>query len=74
MISYRIPITILFSLLFLLYLLTTLLFPNYKVLFTPNSLLFQQENKENVIIDESNFEDLQEILRQVFCMKNAPMT
>ena len=52
----------------------TLLFPNYKVLFTPNSLLFQQENKENVIIDESNFEDLQEILRQVFCMKNAPMT
>lgn len=51
----------------------TLLFPDYKVLFTPNSLLFQQENKENIIIDESNFEQLQDVLRQVFCMKNAPM-
>lgn len=51
----------------------TLLFPNYKVLFTPNSLLFQQKDKENVIVDEKNFEQLQEILRQIFCMKNAPM-
>ena len=51
----------------------TLLFPNYKVLFTPNSLLFQQDNEESIIIDESNFELLQDVLRQVFCMKNAPM-
>ena len=52
----------------------TLLFPSYKVLFTPNSLLFQlQDSAENVIVDENNFEILQEILRQVFCMKNAPM-
>ena len=51
----------------------TLLFPEYKILFTPNSLLFQQQDKENIIIDENNFEILQEVLRQVFCMKNAPM-
>ena len=50
-----------------------LLFPEYKILFTPNSLLFQQQDKENIIIDENNFEILQEVLRQVFCMKNAPM-
>ena len=52
----------------------TLLFPDYKILFTPNSLLFQRENQENIMIDENNFEQLQEVLRQVFCMKNAPMT
>lgn len=51
----------------------TLLFPDYKILFTPNSLVFQRENQESVIIDENNFEQLQEILRQIFCMKNAPM-
>ena len=51
----------------------TLLFPMYKILFTPKSLLFQQENQENIIIDENNFEQLQDVLRQVFCMKNAPM-
>ena len=51
----------------------TLLFPDYKILFTPNSLLFQQENQETIIIDENNFELLQNVLRQVFCMKNAPM-
>ena len=31
----------------------TLLFPEYKILFTPNSLLFQQQDKENIIIDEN---------------------
>ena len=51
----------------------TLIFPEYKVLFTPNSLLFQKEN-ETIIVDNNNFELLQEILRQIFCMKNAPMS
>ena len=50
----------------------TLLFPDYKVLFTPNSLLFQID-KDSIIIDENNFELLQEVLRQIFCMSNAPM-
>ena len=50
----------------------TLLFPDYKVLFTPNSMLFQID-KDSVIVDENNFELLQEVLRQIFCMSNAPM-
>lgn len=50
----------------------TLIFPEYRILFTPNSLLLQKDN-ETIIIDESNFELIQDIWRQVFCMKNAPM-
>lgn len=50
----------------------TLLFPKYKVLFTPNSLLFQKEN-ESVIIDATNFETLQNVLKLIFCAKNGPM-
>ena len=53
----------------------TLLFPQQQVLFTPNSLLFRQKDGEgeNVIIDINNFEILQEVLRQVFCVTNGPM-
>ena len=50
----------------------TLLFPSYKVLFTPSSLLFQHQDN-SIIIDESNFESLQNVLRQIFCMKTGPM-
>ena len=42
----------------------TLLFPKYNVLFTPRSLLFQQDGQEAIIIDEGNFELLQEGLRE----------
>ena len=51
----------------------TLLFPNYKILFTPNSLLLQDKDNQNIIIDENNFEVLQDKLRLVFCAKNGPM-
>lgn len=51
----------------------TLLFPDYKFLFTPNSLLLKKENQDDVIIDESNFEIIQEVLRQIFCMKETSM-
>ena len=50
----------------------SLLFPDYKILFTPNSLLFQKE-ENSIIIDISNFEELQDVFRLVFCMKNATM-
>ena len=50
----------------------TLLFPDYKVLFTPRSILLQKD-EESIMIDESNFEQLQEIFRRIFCMSNAPM-
>lgn len=44
-----------------------LLFPSYQIFFTPRSIVFNQ-NEENFIIDEGNFESLQEVLKQVFCL------
>lgn len=49
-----------------------LIFPNYNVLFTPQSLIFQKED-QTVMVDETNFEALQLVLRTVFCAKNGPM-
>ncbi len=52
----------------------TLLFPNKQVLFTPQSLLFRDiDVGESIMIDENNFEQLQDILRQIFCVNLAPM-
>lgn len=50
-----------------------LCFPDYKVLITPNSLIFNKEGQSGIIIDEKNFEPLQNILRKIFCMKDGPM-
>lgn len=50
-----------------------LLFPEYKILLTPNSLIFQKENTDNIIIDENNFDFLQEALRLIFCVNQGPM-
>lgn len=50
----------------------TLLFPEYNVLFTPKSFLLQKEDN-TIIIDGTNFEKLQEILRLIFCTSNGPM-
>lgn len=47
------------------------LFPKYKILITPNSLIFN-ENGQN-IVDETNFEYLQNILKLVFCQNIGPM-
>lgn len=49
-----------------------LLFPDYKVSLTPNSILFIKD-KETIIIDGNNFDDLQEIIRLIFCLKTEPM-
>lgn len=49
-----------------------LIFPGYKVLLTPRSILIEKE--ENLLtIDETNFEALQKILQQVFCINSGPM-
>ena len=48
----------------------TLLFPSYKVMFTPRALLLNSSNG-NVMIDEDNFESLQEVFRQVFCLSSS---
>ena len=50
----------------------TVLFPTMKVILTPQSILLNEDNNSS-IIDATNFEDLQEILRKVFCMDNAAM-
>ena len=48
----------------------TLVFPNTKVAFTPRSMLLIQDGV-NVTIDEGNFEILQSVLIQQFCIKNT---
>lgn len=57
-------------------LVLSLVLPEYNILFTPNSIVLQPHNKEleNRTIDIENFEQLQEVLRLVFCMKEGPMT
>lgn len=57
-------------------LVLSLVLPEYNILFTPNSIVLQPHNKEleNKTIDIENFEQLQEVLRLVFCMKEGPMT
>lgn len=49
-----------------------LVFPNSKVAFTPNSILFLSEGNTSTV-DANNFEILQEALRTIFCMRNGPM-
>lgn len=50
-----------------------LLFPDFQVLLTPQSLVFQKQGQDSVIIDVNNFEQFQDYLRQVFCTKTGPM-
>ena len=45
----------------------TVLFPKYQILFTPRSILFKQ-GEGDFIIDEGNFEKLQQVLTKVFCL------
>ena len=46
----------------------TLILPNYKPMFTPRTLVLQGDNM--VTIDEKNFEFLQEVLKEIFCIKS----
>lgn len=47
-------------------------FPKYKVLLTPNSLLFQ-ESEGTKMVDERNFDFFQNIIKEVFCQFSGPM-
>ena len=47
-----------------------ILFPKYKVILTPRTLLFKNDAL-NIIIDENNFESLQAVLEQIFCLRNT---
>lgn len=49
--------------------LLSILFPkNTNIIFTPRSILLQGETP--IMIDENNFEDLQKIIKQIFCVSN----
>ena len=50
----------------------TLLFPQYKVLFTPRSMMVSG-NGTTVTIDENNFEFLQAAISSICCLKSGPM-
>lgn len=53
--------------------LLSLLFPRYKVLFTPKSMIFRTE-ESMITIDENNFEFLQVAFRQIFCFNSEAMS
>ena len=48
----------------------TLVFPNYRIFFTPRAISFNC-NDETFTIDEDNFDSLQEVLKKVFCLGSA---
>ena len=48
--------------------LLTLLFGEYQVLFTPQSLILNRNGAESIMIDRTNFDILQKKLREVFCL------
>ena len=50
----------------------TLLFPKYKVLMTPRTVLLNGEGS-SIQIDEQNFEYLQEAITNICCLKTGPM-
>ena len=49
-----------------------ILFPNYKPMMTPRSLILMKEGQQ-ALIDENNFEYFQDILRLIFCTRTGPM-
>ena len=53
--------------------LLTLLFPEYQILFLPNMIAIVKEN-ENHIINEKNFDEFQDILINMFCLKELAGT
>lgn len=47
----------------------SLIFPKYKTLFTPRSIILRSDTQ--IMIDDSNFEILQEYLKEIFCFKSS---
>lgn len=49
-----------------------LLFPNYKIIVTPRSIMFMQE-EQAVTVDDHNFNAFQDVIKLIFCDKTGPM-
>ena len=50
----------------------TLLFPQYKLMFTPSSMILVKDG-QTFMIDENNFEYLQSAISEITCMITGPM-
>ena len=51
--------------------INSLFFPEYKVSYTPRSIIFSKGAEVNMI-DENNFEFLQNVLSQICCLRQGP--
>lgn len=51
--------------------LLSLMIPNSKIMFTPRSVIFRYDDGRTVSMDESTFDDFQEITRQIFCVSSS---
>lgn len=49
-----------------------LIFPNIQVIFTPKSILLNKEGQQ-ILIDNENFEILQNYIKEIFCVNSGPM-
>lgn len=49
-----------------------LVFPGSQVIFTPMSILLNKEGQQTMV-DENNFDTLQEMIKQIFCVNSGPM-
>lgn len=49
----------------------SLIFPKYKISFTPRSLMFYQQEIGMITVDDSNFNALQEIIQIAFCLNRG---
>ena len=52
--------------------ISTLLFPSYKITFAPRSMLFMKDG-QSIMIDETNFEYLQNAISTICCLKSSSM-
>lgn len=52
--------------------LLTICFPKNQILFTPRSLIFQNGDQSS-LVDENNFEFIQQVVSQVFCTQSTRM-
>ena len=52
--------------------LFSVILPSYKVIFTPQSMIFNTPSFEgDLIVDENNFEALQQVLSDIFCFTSG---
>ena len=50
-----------------------LIFPSYKTTLTPRGIVLSDKDNNSIVIDETNFEALQDVLREIFCVNSGPM-